>query len=165
MDKGLLNRILELTESNRKFPRVLNHDLRPVLQYACVSSPNAKASNLFISGVRYALDTYRQFTTPDDAVFSRNDRELPRPPGDIEEIIDFITSQNITLRRYLRDRLDSLRQIGIVSINESGEGMNLAVFSAEGLLLNDYQMEVLRSSDQHQKLSQSHILYDRLVYR
>jgi hypothetical protein len=73
MDQGLLNHIIELTESNQKFPRILNRDLRPVLQYACVSSPNAKASNLFISGIPYALDTYRQFTTPVYAVFSRND--------------------------------------------------------------------------------------------
>jgi hypothetical protein len=101
---------------------------------------------------------------PVDFVFSRNDRELPRLPGDIEEIIDFILSQNRTLFSYLRDRLGSLRQIGILSKNKSDEGMNLAVFNTEGLFLNDHQMEVLQSSYQSQKLSQSHMHYDQLVY-
>jgi hypothetical protein len=49
-------------------------------------------------------------------------------------------------------------------MNESDEGMNLAVFNAEGLLLNDHQMEVLRSSYQPQKLSTSHVFDDQLVY-
>jgi hypothetical protein len=110
------------------------------------------------------LDTYRQFTTTVSAVFSRNDRGLPRPHGDIEEIIDFILSQNTALPGYRRNRLDSLRQIGIVPINESDEEMNQAVFNAEGLLPNDHQMEVFRHSYQPQKLSQSHMLYDQLVY-
>jgi hypothetical protein len=48
-------------------------------------------------------------------------------------------------------------------MNESDEGMNLAVFDAEGLLLNDPQMEVLRCSYQLQKLSHSHMLYDQRV--
>jgi hypothetical protein len=114
MDEDLLNHIIELTESNQKFPRILNRDLRPALRYACVSSPNAKALNLFISSIPYALDIYRQFTTPVYAVFSRNGRGVPRPFGDIEEMIDFILSQNRTLSSSLRDRLDSLRQIGVV---------------------------------------------------
>jgi hypothetical protein len=164
MDEGLLNRIIELTESNQNLWRILNRDLRPVLQYACVSCPNAKASHLFISGIPYALDTYRQFMIPVHVVFSRNGRGLPRRPGDIDEMIDFILSQNRTLPGYLRNRLDPLRQIGIVSTNESDEGINLTVFNAEGLFQNDHQIEVLRSSCQRQKLSQFHTLYDQPVY-
>jgi hypothetical protein len=129
MDEGLLNHIIELTESNQNCPRLLNRDLRPVLRYACVSWLNAKASNDFMSGISYAFDTYREFTTPVYAVFNRNDRGLPRQPGDIQEIIDFIPSQNRTLRGYLRDRSDSLQRIGIESMNESDKGMNLAVFN------------------------------------
>jgi hypothetical protein len=49
-------------------------------------------------------------------------------------------------------------------MNEPDEGMNLAIFNAEGILLNDYQMEVLRNSYQPQKLCQCHMLYDPLVY-
>jgi hypothetical protein len=49
-------------------------------------------------------------------------------------------------------------------MNGSDKGMNLAVFNAERVLLTDHQMEVLRSSYQPQKLSQSHIFYNQLVY-
>jgi hypothetical protein len=124
----------------------LNHDLRPVLQYTCTSAPNGPASNIFISGVPYVLDTYRQFSTPVYAVFSRNDRRLAMQPGEIEDIIALILSQNKTLAGYLRNRLDSLREMGSVSMNEPDEGMNLEVFNTEGLLLNDHQMETLRNS-------------------
>jgi hypothetical protein len=51
-----------------------------------------------------------------------------------------------------------------MSMNEPDEGINLAVFNAGGLLLNDYQMEALRNSYQPQRLSQFHMLYDQLVY-
>jgi hypothetical protein len=42
--------------------------------------------------------------------------------------------------------------------------MNLAIFNAEGALLDDHQLEVVRNSYHTQKLSQAHILYDQLVY-
>jgi hypothetical protein len=106
MDERLLNRIVQLSESRPNFPRILNHDLRPVLQYTRISAPDSPASNLFISGVPYALNPYRQFTTPVDAVFSLSDRCLP--PGEIEETLAFILSQNRILAGYLRDQLDSL---------------------------------------------------------
>jgi hypothetical protein len=126
MDERLLSRIVQLSESRPNFPRILDHDLRPVLQYIRISAFHGPASNLFISGVPYALTTYHQ------TIFSRNDRGLPIPPGEIEEIIVFILSQNRTLAGYLRDQLDSRREIGIVSMNDPDEGMNLAVFNAEG---------------------------------
>jgi hypothetical protein len=50
MDKQLLDRIVQLTHSHRNFSPILNRDMRPVLQHACVSSSNAGASNLCISG-------------------------------------------------------------------------------------------------------------------
>jgi hypothetical protein len=65
----LLDHIVELTQSIPNFPRILNRDLRPVLQHARVSSSNAGASNVFVSGIPYALDSYRQFITPVYAVF------------------------------------------------------------------------------------------------
>jgi hypothetical protein len=49
-------------------------------------------------------------------------------------------------------------------MTELDEGINLAVFNAEGLLLNVHQMEILRSSNHPQKLSQSLMPYDQLVY-
>jgi hypothetical protein len=65
----LLDHIVELTQSIPNFPRVLNRDLRPVLQHVRVSAPNADASNVFISGIPDALDSYRQVTIPAYLVF------------------------------------------------------------------------------------------------
>jgi hypothetical protein len=59
MDEDLLSCIIQWSELNAKFPQILNRDLRPVLQYSCVLSPDAKALNMFISSILYILDTYR----------------------------------------------------------------------------------------------------------
>jgi hypothetical protein len=87
MGRELLDHIVELTKSIPNFPRILNRDLRLVLQHARVSSPNASASNVFISGIPYALDSYRQFITPVSPVFFRTQQRIPIPPGGKEEII------------------------------------------------------------------------------
>jgi chorismate mutase len=55
---------------------------------------------------------------------------LLAPSGGIEEIIAIILSQNHALQHYLRQRLDSLQEIGAVSMDEPDEGMNLAIFNA-----------------------------------
>jgi hypothetical protein len=103
MGRELLGRIVELTQSIPNFPRISNRDLRPVLQHARVSSPNAGTSNVFISGIPYALGSYRQFITPVYAFFFRRSQRIPIPPGGTEEIIPFILSQNRTFQGYLRD--------------------------------------------------------------
>jgi hypothetical protein len=108
MGRELFDHIVELTKSVPNFLRILNHDLRPVLQHACVSSPNAGASNVFISSIAYALDFYRQFITPVSAIFFRTHQRIPIPPGGIEETIASVLPQNRTLQGYLRDRLDSV---------------------------------------------------------
>jgi hypothetical protein len=90
MDQPLLDRIVDRTDSNPNCPRILNRDLRPAIQHACISSPNGPASNVFISGVSYALGTYRQFTTPVYDVFSRDQPGLRIPPGDIKKMINAI---------------------------------------------------------------------------
>jgi hypothetical protein len=164
MDEELLSRIVQLSQSNPNFSRILNQYLRPVFQYASISSPNAAASNLFITGIPYALDFYRQFTTPVYAIFSRNDQTVPPAVADMEQLIALILTRNETLRDYLRPRLEAVREIAIISMDEPDEGMNLAIFNAEGALLNDHQIEALRISYQTHKLCQFHMLYDQLVY-
>jgi hypothetical protein len=106
--------------------------LRPVLQHARISAPNAGASNMFISGIPYALDSYRQFIIPVCAVFFRTKQRIPILPGLTEEIITSILSQNRALQGYLRDRLDSVREIATVAMDEPGDGMNLVIFNTEG---------------------------------
>jgi hypothetical protein len=128
--------------------------LRSVLQHARVSSPNAGASNVFISGIPYALQSYRQFIIPVYAVFLRTQQRITIPPGGTEEIIVSILSQNRMLQGYLRDRLDSLREIATVAMDKPDDGMNLAIFNAEGALLDDHQLEIVRNSYHTQKLSQ-----------
>jgi hypothetical protein len=163
MGRELLDHIIELTQSIPSFPRILTRDLRPVLQHTRVSSLNAGASNVFISGIPYALDSYRQFVTPVYAVFFRTQQTIPIPPGGTEEIIASILSQNRILQGYLRDRLDSAREIATVSMDEPDDGMNLAIFNAEVALLDDYQHEVVDNSYHTQKPSQTDMLYDQLV--
>jgi hypothetical protein len=164
MDRELFDHVVELTQSIPNCPRILNRDLLPVLQHARVSPPNVAASNVFISGIPYALDSYRQFITPVYAVFFRTQQRIPNPPGGIEEIIASILSQNKTFQGYLRDRLDSVREIAPVAMDEPGDGMNLAIFDAEGALLDNHQLEVVRNSYHPQKPSQTHMLYDQFVY-
>jgi hypothetical protein len=79
MGRGLLDDIVELTESVPKFPRPLDRDLRPVLQHVRVSPPNADASNLFISGIPSTLDSYREFVAPVYAVFFRTQQRFQYP--------------------------------------------------------------------------------------
>jgi hypothetical protein len=160
----LLDNIVELTQSIPNFPQILNLDLRPVLQHACISLSNAGASNVFISGISDALDSYRQFITPVCTIFFRTQQWIPIPPGGTEEIIASILSQNRTLQGYLRDRLDSVREIVTVAMDEPDDGMNLAIVNAEGTLLNDHQLGVIRNSYHTQRLSKTHMLYDQLVY-
>jgi hypothetical protein len=86
------------------------------------------------------------------------------PPSETEEIIASILSQNRTLQDSLRDPLDSVREITTVAMYEPDDGMNLAIFNAEGAMLDGHQLEVVRNSYHTQKFSQAHILYDQLVY-
>jgi hypothetical protein len=49
-------------------------------------------------------------------------------------------------------------------MDEPYDGMNLTIFNAEGALLDDHQLEVVRNSYHTQNLSQAHTLYEQLVY-
>jgi hypothetical protein len=84
------------------------------------------------------VDSYRQFITPVYAVFFRTQQRIPIPPGGTEVIIVSILSQNRILQGYLRDRLDSVREIATVPMDEPNDGMNLAIFNTEGALLDDH---------------------------
>jgi hypothetical protein len=48
-------------------------------------------------------------------------------------------------------------------MDEPDDGMNLAIFSMEGALLDNHQLEVVPNSYHTHRLSQAHILYDQLV--
>jgi hypothetical protein len=59
--------------------------------------------------------------------------------------------------------IHSIRQIASVSMTEIDKRMNFAIFNADGIALNDHQIEVLQNSCHIQKLCQFHMLYDQLV--
>jgi hypothetical protein len=80
MDREILARIEEQVRFNPNYARILNRDLRPVLQYANIHAPNAASSNLFIYGVPYGLDQWNQFQTIVYAIFQR--RVLGRQTDD-----------------------------------------------------------------------------------
>jgi hypothetical protein len=61
-------------------------------------------------------------------------------------MIPFILSQNRAFQSYLRDHLDYVRVIATVAMDEPDNRMNLAIFNVEVVLLNDYQLEVIRNS-------------------
>jgi hypothetical protein len=42
--------------------------------------------------------------------------------------------------------------------------MNLTIFNAEGALLDDHQLEIVRDSYHTQKFSQAHMLYGQVAY-
>jgi hypothetical protein len=46
-------------EISPSFPRILNKDLRPVMQNANIQSPRAGGSTVFITGIPYARDSYQ----------------------------------------------------------------------------------------------------------
>jgi hypothetical protein len=120
--------MVELIPSSSNFPCILDRDLQPVLQHACVSSPNVAASNLFISGIPYALDSKRQFTSPAYAVFLRTHQRVSILPRSTEQIIAGILSEDITLQGCLRNRLDSVGEMTSVDMDEPHDGTNLAIF-------------------------------------
>jgi hypothetical protein len=49
-------------------------------------------------------------------------------------------------------------------MDEPDDGMNLAIFNAEGALFDDHQLEIVRNSYHTQKFSQAYVPYDQLVY-
>jgi hypothetical protein len=144
-----------LTESDVNFLRILNWGLRPVFQHGCVSSLYGSTSNLFISCILYTCDIYRQFARPLYAIFSQNDRGLPIPTGDTEDIIAVILSQNGRHHGYLRDRLHSAQGIDTVSMNKREAGMSLVILNSEGFLVNGCQMEVFQNLWHPRKLWRS----------
>jgi hypothetical protein len=77
MDPELFNRVVELTEPDLNIAQILNRDSRSVFQHTFVSSADKEASNLFISGILYALNTYQQLSTPVYVVFTCTNHGLP----------------------------------------------------------------------------------------
>jgi hypothetical protein len=103
IDERLFNRTAQLREANSTFPPILNRDLRPAFQHACVSFLYDSPSSLFTSGIPYAFNTFSSFTMPLYAAFCWSDWGLPVPAGDIGKIIVVLFSPNRPHQGYLRN--------------------------------------------------------------
>jgi hypothetical protein len=89
---------------------------------------------------------------------------LSIPPGDVQQIIALILSQNEIVQGHLRDRLYSVREIPTTAMMEPNGGMNKSIINPEGCLLKDHEVEVLRNLFVPQKRCQFDMLCDRLAY-
>jgi hypothetical protein len=91
-------------------------------------------------------------------------QRISMPLGSTEETITYILSQNTIFQSYLGDRFDLVREIATVAMDEPDNRMDLAIFNAEGVLLNDDQLQVARDSYHTQEFSQTHMLDHQFVY-
>jgi hypothetical protein len=90
---------------------LLNRDLQPVIENAQIHWPNDATSSLWISGIPYGIDIFRQFVTPGCAIFHRCHRSLPIQLHYCGQPIADIFSDSDILKQYLRERLHSLKTL------------------------------------------------------
>jgi hypothetical protein len=76
----------------------------------------------------------------------------------------FILTQNKTFQGYLRDRLDFIQEIAILSLEEPDNGLNLAIFNADWVVINDHQSEIPGNFYYTQKLSHVHLICEQVIY-
>jgi hypothetical protein len=115
MHRDILAQIVEGSHSRVNFPRILNRELRSVIQNAPISSPRGPGSSLFISGIPYAIDTFRQFVTLVNAVFQKGDSVFTERSGTDEWLIGVILRYNPALRDYIRTSLSNQKSEAVVS--------------------------------------------------
>jgi hypothetical protein len=82
----------------------------------------------------------------------------------VGKIVTDVLSTNRVLRGYIRQRLRSAGEIAFPGMDEPDQGMNLAIFKAEGGLCATHELEVVKNSYQTKVLAAHSILYDQLVY-
>jgi hypothetical protein len=114
------------------FPRLLNKDLRPVLQHAHVSSPNGATSTVFLKGILYAVDSFRQFLTSVYAIFNALDGESTGNEDVSTRLIRAILEQNEVLKNYVSGRIsNAVDNMRVRLIGSPDPGMNLAILTAD----------------------------------
>jgi hypothetical protein len=166
MDERILEAVEGASQCDANFARKMDRDLRPVIQNAKITSPNAPASTVFISGIPYAVDIFRQFLTPVYAIFDRFERRLAFSGQDarVGKIVTDVVAANRVLGAYVRERLRSAGEIAFPGKDEPDHGMNLAIFNANGGLCATHELEGVENSYQPKILAAHSILYDHPVY-
>jgi hypothetical protein len=164
MPESILNKIKVRMLGRLTFPRILNCWLRPVIQNARISSHQGSGSSVFITGIPYALDTFRQFETPVYAICHRADQGLPAISGDCNELIDEILKRNEVLRGYVRENIQRVENIAVASIVDPDEGTTLAIFNTSVGIGKPHEIEAIKTGYRPTKLPQHVMVYDKLVY-
>jgi hypothetical protein len=85
------------------------------------------------------------------------------PPGRCRTSIARVLDKNKTLRDYLRERVNIVRDIVEVSPDEPIPGTNLAIFNTHETKITAQEIEVFRESYQAEKLPQIYAKYDQLI--
>jgi hypothetical protein len=104
-DPILLRRIEEFSGMQVNFPRILNRDLRPVVQNARMSGPRGGGATLFMSGIPYVLDPFRQFGTSVYAVFQKDHSGMAQQGGRTAGLISQLLKHNTVAGKNCRRRI------------------------------------------------------------
>jgi hypothetical protein len=159
LDKSTLRQIRETAQSNPNFPRLLNRDLLVVVQNAQIHSSNRQASNMFISRIPHAIDTFQQFVSPVYAAFWRYDSNFPIQPDHCDQRITDIFSHNNILRKYLQESSILLRGLLLRQSAESNQGMNWAISNTDGTFVTIDGIDAVNIPYQSKRTSRHLILY------
>jgi hypothetical protein len=137
-----------------------------VIQNANIRSPRAGGSTVFITGVIYARDSYRQFLTPVCSVFTALDREPATVRGSSPTFIRRIVSGNKIFKGYLHDHIQKAgRGMQIAVPRTTNQGLNLAILNSDGIQKHSGEWVALRNHSASDKLPSTSALSDKLIYR
>jgi hypothetical protein len=121
-------------ETSPNFPRILNKDLRPVIENANIRSSRAGGSTVFITVFPSVRDSYRQFLTPVYSVFNALDRDPITMRGSTDTWIRRIVSENETFPEYIHDHTrKAVIEMQISVPGSIDQGINLAILNPDGI--------------------------------
>jgi hypothetical protein len=153
-----INKSAEMNDPN--FPRRINKNPRPAIQNARIASPNSAASTIFIPGIPYAFDSFRQFLTPVYAVFNAMDRQSSGIIGSHERLIHEILLESATVRRSVRGRLTkAVEKTDCFAHDSMDTGVNLAILN-DAICAGSGEWQVAWATYKVEHLQQTTALYD-----
>jgi hypothetical protein len=120
---------------------------------------------MFITGIPYARDSYRQFLSPVYSVFNALGREPALVRGSIAAFIRRIVSAHEIFKGYLHDHIQkAVLQMQIGVPGSTHQGMNLAILNPDGIQEHSAEWVARRNHYTTEKLPQTSALADQLIY-
>jgi hypothetical protein len=163
VDTSTLRPIDSNTQSRASFPRSLNRTQQSVIQNMQIHSSYGPAPNGSITGILYAINTFRQFMTPFYAVFQRCDKSLPLHLRDWEPLTTAISKNNCVMTQSLRQSIYSLQSIAMRSMLKADQCMNLAILNPDETLEVSHKTDAMKNSCRTSKILQHVMFYDQLT--